>query len=53
MDGADLAAGAVLDPWLSSRAVLCGERDEIAFAQAVVDAGQRDLAVAEFASLGA
>ena len=37
-------------PW---RAVLGGERDEVAFAQAVVDAGERDLAVAEFAALGA
>ena len=41
MDGADLSAGAVLDPWLPSGAVLRGEGDEVAFAQAVVDAGQR------------
>ncbi len=51
MDGADLAAGAVLDPRLPWRAVLGGERDEVAFAQAVVDAGQWDLVVSEFAAL--
>ena len=33
------------------RAVLRGERDQVAFAQAVVDAGQRDLVVSEFAAL--
>ncbi len=39
VDVRDLAAGAVLDSRLSSRAVLGGERDQVAFAQAVVDAG--------------
>ena len=33
-------------------AVLCGERDQVAFAQPVVLVGQRSLVLAEFAALG-
>ena len=44
-------AGAALDPWLPRRVVLRGERDKVPFAQAVMDAGQRNLVVSEFASL--
>ena len=52
VDGAHLAAGAVLDPWLPQWAVLGDERDEVAFAQAVVDAGESDLLAPEFSALG-
>ena len=52
-DVGDLAAGSVLDPWLACRAVLGGERDEVALAQPVVACAERDLALAEFAALGA
>jgi len=40
---------AVLDSWLSRRAVLLGEGDEVPVTDAVVDVGQLRLAVAEFA----
>jgi hypothetical protein len=49
VDGGHLPARAVLDAGLSRRAMLGGERDQIALAQPVVDARKRDLAVAEFA----
>jgi len=39
VDGADLAAGAVLDSRQAMWSVLRGERDAVAFAQVVVDAG--------------
>jgi hypothetical protein len=51
VDMGDLAAYAVLDPGLSAWPVLGGERDEVAVAQAVVDVGEDDLVVAEFAAL--
>ena len=48
----DLAACAVPDSGLSVWPVLGGERDEVAVAQAVVDVGEGDLVVAEFAAFG-
>lgn len=48
----DLAADAVLDPQLTCRPVLLGERDQVPFAEPVVLVGQLDLPVPEFAPLG-
>lgn len=50
VDVCDLAAGAVLDTGLSRRPVLGGERDQITFAQPVVQVRERNLAGAEFAA---
>ena len=52
MNVGDLAACAVLDPRLSVWPMLGVERDEVAIAQAVVDVGEGDLPVAEFAAFG-
>jgi hypothetical protein len=49
----DLAAGSVLHPRLARWAVLGCEGDDVAFAQPVVGVFEWDLAVAEFAALGA
>ena len=46
-----LAAAAVLDPLDARLAVLLDQRDAVALADAVVDAGHGNFEVAEFAAL--
>ena len=50
-DVEDFAAAAVLDPLDAGLAVLVDQRDPVALADAVVDAGNRDFEIAEFAAL--
>jgi hypothetical protein len=50
-DGEDFAAAAVLDPLDAGLVVLVDQRDPVALADAVVDAGHRDFELTKFAAL--
>jgi hypothetical protein len=51
-DVENFAVAPVLDAWLAGRVVRFDERDPVALAYAVVDAGDLGLGVSEFAAFG-